>query len=348
MLRLSRKKQPHSQSKLASDESLIPSGVSVPQRSEVNWLLVGLGDVSFRRVIPAMQQESRSHLYGIVTRDPQKAVGFVPNIWSDLEIALRDPAIDAVYIATPVSLHMPQTLMALSAGKHVLCEKPMAMNFEEASRMVVAAGQSEKILGVSYFRRANPKIMRARELLQAGVIGRVLSAKALRHEWFAGDPARPWLLDAKLAGGGPLYDIGSHRIDILNFLFGSPRRVVGRLIRPGPFEVERSANVRIEYDRGIYGNVDVSWDAKVDRDELCIFGEKGELQLTPLNDSSLQYPGGHEEWPCHSNSHLHCLQNFVEAVLDGAPLFASGESSRWTDWVTQEAVESDRRQDALT
>ena len=133
----------------------------------LNWLVIGIGDITTRRVIPGIQAEQRSQLYGIVTRDPTKAAAN-PNahFWSSLEAALVDPAIHAVYVASPVFLHASQTIQSLKAGKHVICEKPMAMNEAEARTMVRAAEESGKTLGIAYYRRCYPKVQRAKQLME--------------------------------------------------------------------------------------------------------------------------------------------------------------------------------------
>src|SRR5437773_5542948 len=100
----------------------------------LNWLVVGIGDISTRRGIPAILAEPRSALYGVVSRDKARGESFADHVWNNIEDALGDPKIDAVYVATPVALHAPQTIAALAAGKHVLCEKPVAMNYTEASK----------------------------------------------------------------------------------------------------------------------------------------------------------------------------------------------------------------------
>src|ERR1700747_1326852 len=105
----------------------------------LNWIVIGIGDIATRRVIPAIQSEPRSHLYGLVTRDPAKAAPFKTRVFSTLEQALADPEVHAVYVGTPVFLHAPQTIQALRAGKHVLCEKTMAMDEAEARDMVAEA-----------------------------------------------------------------------------------------------------------------------------------------------------------------------------------------------------------------
>jgi 1,5-anhydro-D-fructose reductase (1,5-anhydro-D-mannitol-forming) len=306
-----------------------------------NWIILGIGDITKRRVIPAIQAEPRSQLYGIVTRNREKAKAYSTHIWTTLDDALGDAQVDAVYVATPVFLHAPQTIQALRAGKHVVCEKPMAMNEAEALTMVEAAKKSGKLFGVAYYRRSYPKVQRAKQLLEAGAIGKPVMAELTSHGWFDGTGSRSWLVDPAKAGGGPLYDIASHRIDVLTFLFGKPQRATGQLSNVvHHYAVEDNATVLIEYARGVRGIVDVRWHSKVDRDECRIRGTDGEIDLTPLNGPDLTYPGGREMLPPHSNLHDPMIENFVDAVLGKAPLLASGESSYWTDWVTEQVRSS--------
>jgi len=314
------------------------------QAGKLKWLVIGIGDITSKRVIPALLAEERSELWGIVTRDPKKAAPFGVRAFTSLEAALEPGGADAVYVASPVFLHAPQTLMSLAAGKHVLCEKPMAMNYAEAQSLVRAAQEAGKTLGVAYYRRAYPKVLRAKELLRQGAIGQPLLAYITCQDWRSGDePDRRWLLDPAQAGGGPLFDIGSHRIDVLNFLFGEPQRVTAQLSNAvHALPVEDCATVLIEYVSKVRGIVDARWNTRQRRDELRIIGTNGEMDLTPLSGPPLVFPGGHEDLPPHDNFHFPCVQNYVAAVLDGAPLLASGESSCWTDWVTEQAVKSSR------
>jgi predicted dehydrogenase len=308
----------------------------------LHWLVIGIGDITSRRVIPAILAEPRSRLHGIVTRTPVKAEAYGVPAWIDLQDALRDPGIDAVYVATPVFLHAPQTIASLRAGKHVLCEKPMAISYEQALEMVRAAAECGPTLGVAYYRRMYPKLHRARRLLADGAIGRPVLAEANCHDWFNNeDGRRGWFLDPAMAGGGPLYDTASHRIDVFNFLFGTPTKVCAQLSNVvHQAAVEDAATVLIEYDSGVRGIVDARRHSRVERDEFRIIGTDGEMVLSPLNGPSLVYPGGSEELPPHSNLHYPCVENFVSAVLEGAPLFSSGETALWTDWVTEQAMAS--------
>jgi 1,5-anhydro-D-fructose reductase (1,5-anhydro-D-mannitol-forming) len=305
----------------------------------LNWIVVGIGDIATRRVIPAIQAEPRSRLYGMVTRDPAKAVPYNTRVWTSLDEALADPAVHAVYVATPVFLHAPLTIRSLRAGKHVLCEKPMAMNEAEARAMVQTAEECGRTLGVAYYRRSYPKVQRAKQLLDAGAIGKPVFAELTSHGWFDGkDGDRNWLIDPGQAGGGPLYDVASHRIDVLNFLFGEPQRVTGHLSNAvHHYAVEDNATVMIDYAGGVRGIVDVRWHSKVKRDECRIRGTEGEMELSPLNGPELVYPGGRESLPPHANLHYPMIENFVDAVLGKTTLLASGASSLWTDWVIERA-----------
>jgi predicted dehydrogenase len=323
----------------------------------LNWIAVGIGDIATRRVIPAILAEPRSCLYGLVTRDPAKAAPHNVRTFTTLDEALSDSAVQAVYVATPVFLHAPLTIQSLRAGKHVLCEKPMAMNEAEGHSMVRAAEESGRILGIAYYRRMYPKLQRAKQLLDTGAIGKPVLAELTSHGWFDGkepdgkepdgkgfgenESGRSWLIDPAQAGGGPLYDIASHRIDVLNFLFGQPQRVTGHLSNAvHHYAVEDNATVMIDYAGGVRGIVDVRWHSKVKRDECRIRGTEGEIELSPLNGPDLIYPGGRENLPPHANLHYPMIENFVDAVLGKAPLLASGTSSYWTDWVIDRARNS--------
>jgi 1,5-anhydro-D-fructose reductase (1,5-anhydro-D-mannitol-forming) len=314
----------------------------------MNWIVVGIGDIATRRVIPAIQAEPRSRLYGLVTRDPAKAEPYNTKVWNTLDQALTDPAVQVVYVATPVFLHALQTIHSLRAGKHVLCEKPMAMNEAEARSMVDTAKESGLTFGVAYYRRAYPKVQRAKQLLDAGVIGKPVLAELTCHEWrneAESGSHRSWLIDPAQAGGGPLYDIASHRIDVANFFFGQPQRATGHLSNAvHQYAVEDNATVMIDYPGGVRAIVDVRWHSKVKRDECRIRGTQGEMELSPLNGPELAYSADgqtiRESLPVHANVHSPIIENFVDAVQGKAPLLSSGASAYWTDWITQKAQQT--------
>jgi len=313
----------------------------------VKWLVIGIGDITRRRVIPAIVQGSRSHLQAVLTRDPEKASAYPgTEVFTTIEAALQSPEIDAVYVASPVSLHVSHTIASLRAGKHVLVEKPTAMNYSEAKSMVDEARLHDRLFAVAYYRRLYPKLIRARDLIALGAIGQPVLAEANCHSWLPAnslDSARGWLIDPSKSGGGPLYDIGSHRIDAMNFLFGKPVHATGLLSNAvHKLAVEDSATVLIQYATGIHATVDVRWNSHIRRDHFRILGTDGELNLDPLNDPRLSYGNIEESLPADPNVHFDLVQNFTSAVLDGTPLACSGEEAIWTDWVTEMVMTSSK------
>jgi predicted dehydrogenase len=311
----------------------------------MKWLVIGVGDITTRRVLPAIEDEEQSKLVGIVSRNPAKADPYGVPGFTDLKEALAKTKPDAVYVASPVFLHAPQTMISLREGCHVLCEKPMAMNYAEAEMMVETAEAAGRTLGVAYYRRTYPKVHRAMALIREGVIGQPVLAYASNHSWFvAENEFRAWLLDPDKAGGGPLYDIASHRIDLFNFIFGQPARVRAQLSNAvNKTPVEDCATVLVEYLNNVRAVVDVRWHSHVERDDFRITGTTGELELSPLNGPTLISPQGREEIPTHENIHFPCVENFVESVLDGKPLLSSGRTALWTDWVTERALKDNLR-----
>jgi len=305
----------------------------------VRWLVVGLGDVALRRVLPALLRERRSVIHGVVSRDPAKGAAHAPRVWTDLWDALQDEAIDAVYLATPVFLHHPQALQALRAGKHVLCEKPMTISWAEACEMEQVANREGRLLGVAYFRRYYPKLVEARKLLEQGAVGAPVMAFATCGEWIPKFTAeRSWLLDPSQAGSGPLYDIGSHRIDALNFLLGDPVRVTAQMSTTvRPFPVEDGATVLIEYASGARAMVDARWNTRTAMNEFRIVGTDGVLELSPLDAPGLACGDRKLHLPCDENRHFPCIEAFVAAVLDGMPLECSAARVRGAARVLDEA-----------
>jgi 1,5-anhydro-D-fructose reductase (1,5-anhydro-D-mannitol-forming) len=308
----------------------------------LNWLVIGIGDITRKRVLPAILAEPRSRLYALLTRDPRKAEAYPGALaFTALSAALSDPAIDVVYVASPVALHAEQTIASLLSGKHVLCEKPVALDYAQAESMAVAAREAGLLLGIAYYRRLYPKLLRARQLIAEGAIGQPVLAEANYHGWLE-SPDRGWLKDPALAGGGPLYDTGSHRIDACNFLFGRPLCATGLLSNAlHSLAVEDSATTLIEYPGGLHAVIDVRWNSRIQRDQFRVVGSEGEIDLSPLNGPTLRVLDAdgklrEEQLPAHANVHFPLVENFVAAVLDGAPLACPIEESIWTDWVTQQ------------
>jgi predicted dehydrogenase len=137
-----------------------------------------------------------------------------------------DYEIDAIYVATPVNLHAEQTIAAAERGKHVLCEKPMALTVAECDRMIAACRDNNVKLGVAYYRHFYPAVRRVKELIDSGELGVPVVAQINAFEWFDPSPSDPraWLINKRLSGGGPMFDFGCHRIELSLDIFGDVER----------------------------------------------------------------------------------------------------------------------------
>lgn len=308
--------------------------------TKLRWGLIGCGDIVRKRVAKALIENESSELVAATRANVQLLNEFADEFRIDKRYAhwkelLADPEIDAVYIATPVYLHAEQSIASLDSGKHVLCEKPMAMNVSECEAMISAAVSKKVKLGVAYYRHFYPVIVRIKELLECGEIGQPIIAQMNAFEWF--DPAeshpRGWLLKKKYSGGGPMMDFGCHRLEVLLNLFGRPKTVTSassnvKFAR----EVEDTAAVILEFQSGALGQVTVSHAAREPQDTLTIFGSSGSIRVPVLNEGRLILSSGageREEFhPPDKNLHRPLIDNFVDSILSEREPKVSGVTAR--------------------
>lgn len=301
-------------------------------RDMVRWGLIGAGDIAEKRVAPALRDAPNSELVAVSRRRAGLAEDFarrfgIGRVHAGWEELVRDPAIDAVYVATPVDLHAPITVAAAEAGKHVLCEKPMALDVAECDRMILAAELHGVKLGVAYYRRLYPIVRRLRELLAAGTIGDPVVAQANAFERFNPPPDDPraWLLDRKRAGGGPMFDFGCHRIEVLLDLLGGAARVDGAIANVVyTRDVEDTAVAVFRFESGPVATLTVTHAAEESQDTLDIFGTRGSVHIPRLSGSELRIVASGREvvehHPAPANLHQPFIEQFVQAVLeDGTP-----------------------------
>ena len=296
---------------------------------KVGWGLIGCGDIARRRVAPALRDLDNCELIVVSRADAERAEVFAREFgakrwhadWRDL---IEDPEIEAVYVATPVHLHAAQAIAAAEAGKHVLCEKPMALSVGECARMNAAAEASGVRLGVAYYRRFYPAVERVAELLRSGEIGAPVLAQMNAFERFepAPDHPRRWLLERRLSGGGPMFDFGCHRVEVLLNLFGRAAAVKG-LTSNAAFarEVEDTACALIEFEGGAQAVLSVTHAAREPQDTLEVFGTRGSVRADVLNDGRLRIKtdaGEREESHTpHPNLHQPLIDDFARAVVEG-------------------------------
>src|SRR5580765_7144823 len=223
----------------------------------VNWGLIGAGDIVRKRIAPALNELANCNLVAVSRGRAELAQVFAAEFgikrWYANWREMLTDEIDAVYIATPVFLHAEQAIAAAEAGKHVLCEKPMALNVSECDRMIAACKANDVKLGIAYYRRFYPVLERVRQIIASGELGRVVFAQVNAFEYFdpAPDHPRRWIIEKAKSGGGPMMDFGCHRLEVLTDLFGEVRRTE-RIIANVEFdrEVEDTAAVLLQFDSG--------------------------------------------------------------------------------------------------
>ena len=306
----------------------------------LRWGLIGAGDIVRKRVAPALIDAPSCDIVAVSRGRPELAAAFASDVgarrwyprWEELVV---DPDVECVYVATPVSLHAAQTIAAAEAGKHVLCEKPMGMTAGECDRMIAACRANGVRLGIAYYRRFYPVIVRVKEILAAGDIGQPVFAQMNAFEPFAPTPDYPraWLLDPVMAGGGPMMDFGCHRLEVLVNLFGTVRRTAAVVANVALARaVEDSAAVLLQFDSGPCGAVAVTHAAHDRLDTLEVFGTKGSIRVDELNSGSLQIRTGDgsrvESHPPATNIHRPLIDDFVEALRTDREPAVTGEIGR--------------------
>ena len=201
-------------------------------KSTVRWGVIGCGGIAARRTIPEfrkMVSNAEAEIVSVMDIDPARAsevakrFGVPHSCSSEQDLLERD--IDAVYIATPQNVHARQVVQAAAAGKHILCEKPMAVSLEEVDLMERACRQAGVKFMLGFCMRNNVYNRKAREIVQAGGIGQVVMGRAQLTCWYPPIPGA-WRQDAAVSHGGSLIDMGTHCLDILEWIMQT--RIVAR------------------------------------------------------------------------------------------------------------------------
>lgn len=253
----------------------------------IGFGIIGCGDVTEKKSGPAFQKIEGARLAAVMRRDPEKLKDYalrhgVEKYSTNYLDLLTDPQIDAIYIATPPHMHHFYTLEAARHGKHVYVEKPMATTVQECREMMEACKAGGVKLFVAYYRRGQEKFKRIKDLLDSGAIGQVLS---FQYGYACPAPVfnqeRAWLLSKKEAGGGLLYDIGSHMVDTLRFVLGDVALASGISANAGGiYDVNDVTSGFLRFTSGIQGALQLSFHAAEHRDEAVVYGSTGVLRFS--------------------------------------------------------------------
>jgi predicted dehydrogenase len=225
----------------------------LPEHKKVKWGVLGAASIAVRKVIPGMQKGAWSEVSAIASRDTAKAQTAATNLkigkaYGSYEELLADPEIEAVYNPLPNHLHVPWSIKAAEAGKHVLCEKPIALNAAEARTLLAARNANGVKIGEAFMVKTHPQWLRTRELIRQGRIGH-LKAIIGAFSYFNVDPQN--VRSKPEWGGGGLLDIGCYPITTSRFMFErEPLRVSGGVERDPSFGTDRLASAIMEFSGG--------------------------------------------------------------------------------------------------
>ena len=315
----------------------------------VRWGILGCGDVTEVKSGPGFQKVAHSQLVAVMRRDAEKAAHYarrhrVPRFYSRAQDLISDPEVDAVYIATPPSSHCELALQVAEAGKPCLVEKPMAMNHAECLRMVEAFKGKGKPLFVAYYRRALPRFLKVQELLKAQAVGMLSSVHIVQYGLLAfGEEARQWRFDPAIAGGGLFMDLGSHGLDLLDFLLSPIKAVGGFAVNTGDtYRAEDATAACFEFESGIVGTGIWNFNADHTEDGITLTGSKGELRCPVFSDTDIviRREGREEVLPFRNPPHVHqpLIQTAVNQLLGKGICESTAESGARTAWVMDQCL----------
>jgi predicted dehydrogenase len=257
---------------------------------KVRYGIIGFGGFAERAIAPAIQACANSQLVAIQKRSlsaaKQKADAHnIPFAFDSVEELVRHKDVDAVFIVSANSQHCSETVAAAKSKKHVLVEKPMALNAVEAKKMVDVCRRNKVKLMVGHMIRFSPLALRIREIIRSGSIGSVTFVKT-EFVYDGRTSQRRWLQDSQIAGGGPLFDIGVHCLDTLKFVLDAEVRSVESQLEPRPTNTrtELTAGVLLRFPKGILASIYCSYAVPIRRSMIEVFGTEG---VVSANDFTL-------------------------------------------------------------
>ena len=307
-----------------------------PTADRLRWGILSTADIARTKVIPGMRRSPRSEVIAIASRESGRATAAaeelgIPKAYGTYEALLADPDIDAVYIPLPNHRHAEWTIAAARAGKHVLCEKPLALTAAQAQDMVDACRDAGVLLMEAFMYRQHPSWIAARELVASGRIGR-LQAVDSWFSYFNDDPRN--IRNVAEAGGGALYDVGCYCVNLSRMLFASePTRVQSAIARDPVLRVDTVTSAVLEFAGGvatftcstraepdqrvdIYGtegriSIEIPFNIPPDRPTRIFLTAGGDPPVAPATET-LEFDVA-DPYACEAD-------RFADAVLDGAPL----------------------------
>ena len=258
----------------------------------LGWGIVSTGFHPDLKVVPAIAEAQDAQLAAVYSRDRERAEAFAEKhganaAYDDLDAMLSDSKVDAVFICSPNSVHAVHTLQSARAGKHVLCEKPMATTVEDAASMVKVCREYGVKLGVGYHLRTHPGHLMARQAIEQGILGRLVLAQgqwAFGVRGQEGPPPRSgqrlwWDEPDMIGGASTMMGTGVHAVDLMRFLIGSEVTEVNAMTdgQTSDQPLEQLATLSLRFEGGVIATVTCSRLLPDSRNDLAIYGSMGRI-----------------------------------------------------------------------
>ena len=318
----------------------------------IRWGILGCGDVCEVKSGPGFQKAAGSALTMVMRRHADRCADYarrhnVPHWTTDADELIHSDDVDAVYVATPAGSHCDYALRVAAAGKSCYVEKPMARSHAECQRMIEAFKLAGVPLYVGFYRRALPRFLKVKELLDEGTLGTITAVSyrlsAGRHRKAYADGQVEWRLTAEQGGGGLLLDLGSHTLDILDFLLGPIEAVAGDAARRVPvFDVEDSVAMQFRFASGVLGTAMWNFASAVGEDIIEITGSDGRVTISTFETEPirLRTASGEQTFDIPNPPHVHqpLIQTIVDELQGKGTCPSTGESGARTAWVMDAAL----------
>lgn len=320
---------------------------------KIAWGILGCARIAERALIPAIRGAANAELAGIAARDGRRAREWadrfgIPKAYENYAALLADPGIDAVYIPLPNHLHAGWTIRSAEAGKHVLCEKPLALNEREARTMFEAAAKSGVLLLEAFMYRFHPRFEKAMAMVRSGTIGEIQTIRsAFTFVMSSGSEDYRWHPEM---GGGALYDVGCYPVSAARTLFGEEPVSVFATARLDPSSgIDLATGLLLEFSRGRQALLDCAFDTPF-QSWLEIAGTKGRLALPRA------FTAKHFDAPIDivkddaaetilvpsANQYIPMVEHFGECILHRTPLRHSADDALGNARVIDAAFQSMR------
>ena len=322
----------------------------------IRWGIIGCGDVTEIKSGPGFRNADHSELTAVMRRNGELAEDYavrhgVPAWYDNAENLINDPMVDAVYIATPPAFHKPYTILCAEAGKPVYVEKPMALDYQECLEMISACRSAGVPLFAAYYRRALKRFLKIKELTESGILGDIrfvnVSLCMPPPKEDLNPRNLPWRVLPEISGGGRFVDMGSHMLDILDFIFGPIREAKGiSSNQAGYYPAEDTVSGSFLFESGLHGSGRWCFTAYDSLDSTEIIGSKGKLLFSTFDDKPFRLitSRGEEEfsftYPVHIQEPL--IQTVVNAINGTGSCQSTGESAARTSRVMDILLENYR------